>query len=126
MKCKYSISDSGKYPICSVTKQMCPMIRFCGEINQFLQIDNYQSACKLFLSEEDKINSKEGSNRVRFELDGCLYIEMNDEKNQVKKFSNPFKTTPKYVDIIVVDGVEYIKGAEPKTVKKQKGNARRK
>jgi hypothetical protein len=126
MKCKYSINGSGKYPICAINNQMCPMIRFCGEENSFIQIENCNLACNIFLKEEDKINQKDGANKVRFELEGYLYVEMNDANNQVKKFLNPFKSTPKYVDIIVVDGVEYIKGTEPEKSKKQKGNTRRK
>lgn len=114
MKCEHSYKGGDyKYPLCKITKDNCPMIRYCGEINDYMQIDNYRTHCSTFLKEEDRKNRLGGENKVRFESDGFLYVELNDTGNTIVKIPNTFSSIPKYIDVVEQDGEYYLKGTEP-------------
>jgi hypothetical protein len=52
-----------------------------------------------------------GKNRVRFEMRGILYVDVDDFTYEIK---NPYDYTPNYVEVTKVGGEYYIKGFEPK------------
>ena len=58
-----------------------------------------------------------GMNKVKFEMRGVLYVDMGDF---VQEFKNPYDYVPEFVELVKVDGEQYIKGFAPKKKKQNK------
>jgi hypothetical protein len=104
MNCKFSYikyKDNLNRSIlyCSVTKERCPLVRFCNRLNDYINIDGCTNCRFVSLGEDIKAESKGLKNKVRFERNGKLYIEVND---QVIVLDNPFSEVPRYVNVVKV------------------------
>lgn len=119
MKCKYSkysdkLNNVGRNDlICNITKEPCPLVRFCDKVNKLINNDFYEN-CRYYIMENEKL--KNGFYKVRFEKHGKLYVEVD---NKVLTFDNTFKEVPKQIELVNVEDVYYIKGTEPKQEPKQ-------
>lgn len=112
MLCKYCII--GKYEefcTCSKSGEVCPFMRRCITDHCWKPLDSMDK-CK---ARKDEIIVPKGSNKVRFELYGELYVEDGDFVYAIK---NPYDYTPQFVKIVNVDGEWYIEGFEPKKATK--------
>lgn len=119
MDCKYSFKDeNNKYLNCKLTGQFCPLIRYCGDLGKFISVEKHKEICRYYIDAEDTEEQKNGTNKVRFEKDGFLFIELNDKDRQVRKFKNPYRYVPKYVNLIMIDGQYLIEDQLKKTTKK--------
>lgn len=118
MNCKYATysddldSVGRQYLYCRIMKDTCPLVRYCDKVNKLINNDFYEN-CRYYIMENGKV--KKGFSRVRFEKHGKLYVEV---ENTVVTFDNPYDEVPKEVEIIKVNNTYYIKGTEPKEVKK--------
>ena len=52
-----------------------------------------------------------GKNKVRFELRGILYVDIDEFTYEIK---NPYDYVPQFVEVVKVENKYYIKGFEPK------------
>lgn len=108
MFCKFcNVADFKNYCTCSKNGQICPFVRRCMNECVWKPLDSMDK-CQL---RKDEVQVPKGKNKVRFELHGELYVEDGDFVYTIK---NPFEHTPDFVELIMVDGVRYIKGFEPK------------
>lgn len=119
MFCKYSFTNAttdtvGRHPIyCKLTNNtQCPLIRYCSIVGDFINIDNIDKNCTIYLKGEDLINMKNGELRVLFVKRGNLYVEL--DKDTVIAIANPYNYEPKYVEVVMVKNEYYVKGFEPK------------
>ena len=124
MDCKYSrretVGQTRNYIYCDIANERCIMTRYCGIVNDIINIDGYMNKCKRYIDkEESMVVNKETPNKVLFEKRGKLYIETNDEIGQVVALDNPFDNVPKAVCLVLADNNYYIKGYEPKKVYKK-------
>lgn len=120
--CKYSYNDGdSNYLYCNITQQVCPLVRWCNDVGGVISIDNYMENCRYYKNKEESKLKKDGNHKVRFIKGKYLYIELNDEFNQIIKIENPFgeKDVPSYVNIekSKKDDNYYIKGFFPKVYK---------
>lgn len=116
--CKYSYKGlDSNYLYCNISHSICPLVRYCSDVDSVISIDNYNISCKYYKNEEEKFLQKEGNNKVRFIKSGLLYTELNDQINQIVKVENPYDYEPKYIDLIKVNNNYYVKGFEPQEPK---------
>jgi hypothetical protein len=106
MNCKFSYvkepDNFGRHVLyCSVLKEKCPLVRFCNRVNDYINIDGYNVCNYISLGENNNAKCNNLNNKVRFERNGKLYVEVND---QVMIFENPFNEIPKYVNVICNEG----------------------
>ena len=115
MNCKYSKineNDSANrhYLYCKIhNNEMCPLIRYCSKIKDFINIDAYDKKCKYFIKGETM--KREFENKVLFEKKHKLYIEINDTIITVE---NPFEYIPEFVKLVKVKSEYYVDGFQPK------------
>ena len=72
--------------------------------------------CKI---RKESVVVPDGKNKVRFEKNGKLFVELEDS---VITVDNPFDEVPQFVEIVAKNNEYYIKGYEPanKTTKSDK------
>lgn len=121
--CKFSYYKKGlnlerNYLYCTKTSEICTLVKFCNTLNKIISTDNYK-ICK----EYDKMKIPSGKNKVRFEKNGKLIVELynkNGETESCIEVINPFEEFPQFVELIKIKDIYYVKGYEPKTVIKNK------
>lgn len=121
MFCKYSFTNEtkdsiGRHPIyCKLNNNdMCPLIRYCSIVGDFINVDNIDKNCTYYIKGEDLINMKNGKYKVLFEKRGYLIVEIDNDN--VATVKNTLSEVPKYVELTKVDSSYYIKGFEPKPI----------
>lgn len=122
MNCKYSYEkENSKYLYCNISKEICPLMKYCHKIGKYVSSDNYSINCKYYQGkEEDNMNKKQGELKVRLAKDNILFVELGDKYNQVIKVNNPYPYIPTYVNVVEINELYYVKGFEPKQLKKEK------
>lgn len=119
MDCKYSyrgevdgLNRSMVY--CNKTNQTCTSIRYCHTMSNYKMVDNYEDKCIAIRNvKRDEYMKKGMTNRVVFEKNGILTIEILDI-NQAREIKNPYDYVPEYVELVNIKGEYHIKGFEPK------------
>ena len=112
--CKYSKrleKDAVGHKIfCNLADYYCGHCYFCSIINDYKMKDGYTD-CPYYKNKEKEMQkSSKTPNKVRFEKRGKLYVELNDELEQVVVVDNPFEDVPNYVKILKrPDGEYYVK-----------------
>lgn len=119
MFCKHSIiknenqKNNRNYLYCDVSKEMCPLVRYCITKGKVVNIDNYDKKCIIYKTEGDKTYMTQGKYKVLYEKRGMLYIELDYDTSI--RVPNPFGSDiPKGVDLVKIKDEYYIKGYEPK------------
>jgi hypothetical protein len=119
MYCEYStkleVDENGRnYLNCTIINDICPYIRYCPTIRNIKNIDNYKD-CKNYKEQERLLIMADNKNSVRFEKNGRLYVDLNNDEVVIVK--NPYDYTPKSVELIKVKEEYFVKGFEPKPIK---------
>lgn len=122
MNCPYSYNEeNSKYLYCNISKNVCPLMKYCYKIEKYISSDNYSINCKYYQGkEEENMNKKQGDLKVRLVNNGVLFVELGDKYNQVIRVNNPYEYEPTYVNIVESNNNYYVKGFEPKPTKKEK------
>lgn len=114
MFCRYcTVGKYDEFCTCKKNGQICPFVRRCTRDRVWKPLDS-MSKCTL-RTEEVKV--PKGMNRVRFELHGELYVEVDEFVYSIK---NPYDYIPELVELTSINDTWYIKGFEPKPSKKTK------
>ncbi|MEG1353706.1 MAG: hypothetical protein RR255_00290 [Bacilli bacterium] len=123
--CKFSytkkeVITKREYLYCSKNDKICPYVRFCNDLNKIVNVNNYK-ICKDF----NIMDIPLGKNKVRFIKNEKLIVELYDKTGNVLscvEVDNPFNKFIKYVELIELNGIYYVKGYEPKvSIKKKRG-----
>lgn len=113
MFCEYcKVGDFKNLCFCKITKQPCGFVRRCTNERCWKPLD-YISFCKI---RKEGVIVPNGKNKVKFELNGILYVEIGEFTYEIK---NPYEYTPHFVEVTKVEGFYYIKGFEPKSKEKK-------
>nr|DAU29401.1 MAG TPA: hypothetical protein [Caudoviricetes sp.] len=118
MFCKYcQIGKYEEFCTCGKSGETCPFVRRCQNEHRWKPLDTMDK-CKLG---KDEVVVPTGMNKVRFEINGELYVEIGDFVYSIK---NPYDYTPEFVEVANVDGEWYVKGFEPKVTPKKKNGGK--
>ena len=121
--CKYSYTDTEANQagyhniICKETEDVCLFVHYCSKVNDLINNDNVDTHCKIYKNAEDKDYMKEGKYKVVRARRGDLYVQITID--DIRIIRNPFDYEPSGVDVTEIDGEYYIKGYEPKPIKKK-------
>jgi len=111
MNCKYSyqgeLNFDRHYLYCKISKTICSFVQYCPIVGDIISSDG-SPKCPTYLKAESNIGySPLTPNKVVFERNGNLYVELNDEYGQVVSTPNPFDYTPKFVKLLKNNDNEY-------------------
>lgn len=87
--CKY-IKEKN---ICSITQNNCPYMYFCTKKNEWRELNNMPSNCKI----KNNADIPDGYYKVCFEKRNNLYVDIN---GHIEIIQNPFNDVPLYVKAI--------------------------
>lgn len=108
--CSYcKIGAYNSFCICELNKQMCGFVRRCSNELRYKPLAS-MSNCELRKGVQNMTN-------VRFEKNGKLYVDYKDITVIVPNIYG--KNIPSWVDIIEINDKFYIKGQEPKILRKK-------
>ncbi len=114
MICEYcQIADYNGFCHCSKDGDICAFMRRCQNERKWKPLESMDK-CKL---RKEGNPVPKGMNKVKFEMKGVLYVDMGDF---VQEFKNPYDYVPEFVELVKVDGEQYIKGFAPKKKKQNK------
>jgi len=112
MNCKYSTQDipdniNRHYLLCSLSNNdKCPMIRYCPDVKDYINVDNYK-LCKFYIEHESNIGwSISTPNKVIIAKDNQLWVK-DDELDQVFIVQNPYDYIPKFVKLLKNEHGDY-------------------
>jgi hypothetical protein len=112
MSCKYSYQENKQSRLfCTITNDLCGRCRKCVNRNIYVNTDNFDKNCKLYIEKERTIGmTKEKDHKVLFEKRGMLAVELNDKDGQVVMAEHSFEgEIPPYVALSKRDGKYYAK-----------------
>lgn len=111
MNCKYSYQDKQEpdgrhYLICKNSNQRCHAIRYCPDVRDIINTDNYK-ICPTYTTQESNIGySIDTPNKVLIVKDNQLWVE-NKDIDQVFIVNNPRDYIPKFVKLLKDENNEY-------------------